>query len=549
MIASLARAFRQKKHSSRLSPPPVVEAMCDDMQQSLGAFGFLWLSACAVYPALHFPLTIQLGQALAQLVGRPPPNEDEHFVLFHLPWFRTGWMPDDLRLALLRRLEPSLRPILRQMIEDLLHCSTGSDHHSDDSLHLKVVLRSWQARALNLAIPHLGEPSSDAVFAHFMLGRLPEARDFDLPHRWARRIQIRSFEWIDGRSILYGSVAILISTLAWSDVGSLIRLYIATSLIAGPTPHADIATEAVFPQRETATAENDAPAPSGVPSRAPEIALVTSLVGANFFRSAVAVGVPTDIASIATHLLSYDVDLQRDLQIGDAFKIAFEKWPNPDGKSTRIGNLIYLELSYGGTRLKFYRYEGDDSDVKYFNEKGESVQKALLRTPIDGADITSGFGMRGHPILGYTKMNRGVDFGAPTGTPIKAAGTGLVEMASFNGAYGLYVRINHGSGYATAYSHMSRIADGIQVGKEVRQGQVIGLVGNTGRATGPVLRYEVLVGGQQVNPLSVKVPSAVSLSGNSRDAFLKRKTEIDSIVASIQSPWLVTIDHGRIPKD
>ena len=171
----------------------------------------------------------------------------------------------------------------------------------------------------------------------------------------------------------------------------------------------------------------------------------------------------------------------------------FEGYYDAKGKLVRSGDMLYAAVGIAGKPIAMYRYEDSEGTVEYFNAKGESVKKALLRTPVDGAKITSGFGVRFHPILGYTKMHKGIDFGVPTGTPIMAAGEGTVEEAGFHGSYGNYVRLRHGNGYGTAYAHMSRIAPGIHSGKHVAQGQVIGFVGATGRATGPHLHYEVLI--------------------------------------------------------
>ncbi len=191
------------------------------------------------------------------------------------------------------------------------------------------------------------------------------------------------------------------------------------------------------------------------------------------------------------------------------------------GASAGTGNMVYAELDLGDRRLKIYRYVDKDGNADYYNEKGESVRKALLRTPVNGAKITSGFGMRNHPILGYSKMHRGVDFGAPTGTPIYAAGDGTVDFAGRKGGYGNYLRIKHNDCYASAYGHISRFAAGITPGHHVKQGQVVAYVGQTGLATGPHLHYEILVNNEQVNPASVKFKAGNVLAGNEMAAFRK----------------------------
>jgi murein DD-endopeptidase MepM/ murein hydrolase activator NlpD len=176
-----------------------------------------------------------------------------------------------------------------------------------------------------------------------------------------------------------------------------------------------------------------------------------------------------------------------------------------------------MELS--GTPILLYRHTTADGLTEFFNHKGESVKKALLRTPADGTRLTSRFGMRRHPILGYDRMHKGIDFGLPMGAPILAAGDGTVEMAGRQGAYGNYVRIRHADGWETGYAHLSRYAKGLKPGQRVSQGQVIGYVGSTGASTGPHLHYEVIMSGRQVNPLSIKMPSGRKLDGRELARF------------------------------
>ena len=189
-----------------------------------------------------------------------------------------------------------------------------------------------------------------------------------------------------------------------------------------------------------------------------------------------------------------------------------------DGKVLRPGNILYAAMTLGGTKTALYRY-ADDGFVDYFDSAGRSARKALLRTPIDGARLSSSFGMRKHPVMGYSRMHKGIDFAAGKGTPIYAAGDGIVERASRFGNFGNYIRLRHNSDYATAYGHLSRYAKGIHPGKRVKQGQVIGYVGSTGRSTGPHLHYEVLYNGKQVNPLSVKLPTGTKLAGKALAGF------------------------------
>jgi len=264
-----------------------------------------------------------------------------------------------------------------------------------------------------------------------------------------------------------------------------------------------------------------------------QIARFSGSIKSSLFESAQNAGIPAPIIINMIRALSYDVDFQRDIQAGDGFEVMFEGFYDTKGKLVRHGDMLFASMKLGDRPIAMYRFETDGGTVEYFNEKGESVKKALLKTPVDGAKITSGFGLRNHPILGFTKMHKGVDFGVPTGTPIQAAGDGVVEMAGFNGAYGNYVRIRHGSGYSTAYAHMSRIGTGLKAGKHVSQGQIIGFVGSTGRSTGPHLHYEVLQGSGQVNPLSVKMPTNVRLAGRDLDRFRIAKRDTDTMLAKI----------------
>ena len=266
-----------------------------------------------------------------------------------------------------------------------------------------------------------------------------------------------------------------------------------------------------------------------------EIAHYAGSIKSSLFESAQAVGVPAPVIITMIHALSYDVDFQRDIQSGDSFDVMFEGYYDPKGRLVRTGDMLYAAIGLAGKPIAMFRFEDNQGTVEYFNEKGESVKKALLRTPVDGAKITSGFGMRTHPILGYTKMHKGIDFGVPAGTPIMAAGEGVVEEAGFHGSYGNYVRLRHSSGYGTAYAHMSRIAPGIHPGKHVAQGQVIGFVGATGRATGPHLHYEVLVNHVQVNPISVKMPTGTKLAGRDLERFKRTKGELEGLLAKIPS--------------
>ncbi len=251
-----------------------------------------------------------------------------------------------------------------------------------------------------------------------------------------------------------------------------------------------------------------------------QLAHFSGTIKGSLFESAVGRGVPPQILAEVIRAYSYDVDFQRDIRPGDKFEVMFEHFVNNKGQTVRNGNILFASLTLSGEVMPIYRYVDSSGVADYYNAQGESVRKALLRTPVDGARISSGFGMRLHPILGFTKMHKGVDFAVGIGTPVMAAGGGIVTYAGRFGSYGYYVRIKHDAVHATAYAHLSRFAQGIRVGKHVAQGQVIAYSGETGRATGPHLHYEVLVNNEQVNPLSVKFKSGNKLAGREMARFL-----------------------------
>ena len=214
-----------------------------------------------------------------------------------------------------------------------------------------------------------------------------------------------------------------------------------------------------------------------------------SRVGSSLYGTAKDNRVPGYIITELTRVFAYDVDFQRQVKANDTFEVFYG---NPlTGSSTKRKVLHYAQLTLGGKTKTLFRFTTKDGVTDYYDENGVSATKSLLRTPVSGARLTSGFGMRRHPLLGYSKMHTGVDFGVPSGTPIKAAGSGVVETAGRQGAYGIAVKIKHSGKYETLYAHMSRLATGIRAGVKVNQGQTIGYVGSTGRSTGPHLHYEV----------------------------------------------------------
>lgn len=256
-------------------------------------------------------------------------------------------------------------------------------------------------------------------------------------------------------------------------------------------------------------------------------------VDANLFDAGTASGMPPAILISLIRLYSWDVDFQRDIQPGDSFDVVFERVFTEDGTHVREGNIVFSRLVVSGTTLPLYRYEYAAGETDYFDDRGESARKPLLRTPIDGARLSSRFGRRRHPILGYNRMHRGVDFAASRGTPIYAAGDGRIVRRGRHGAYGRYVRIRHNAEFATAYGHMNGYKKGLKVGSRVKQGQVIGYVGSSGRSTGPHLHYEVVRSGRQVNPLVVKLPSGRTLKGKKLEKYQQVRLETDRQIATV----------------
>ena len=241
-------------------------------------------------------------------------------------------------------------------------------------------------------------------------------------------------------------------------------------------------------------------------------------------------GVPEPIIIEMMRVHAYDVDFQRQIRPGDSFEVFYGE---PEtGKKTKRDVVLYSALTLSGKTKGYFRFTTpDDGITDYYDITGKSATKFLTRTPINGARISSGFGWRRHPILGYTKMHTGVDFKAPYGTPIKAAGGGIIEKIGRVGAYGKYIRIRHVNGYKTAYAHMSRFAKGLKTGSRVRQNQVIGYVGSTGRSTGAHLHYEVLVHDKHVNPMTLKMPTGRQLDGDMLALFNREKKRIKTLMA------------------
>ena len=239
-------------------------------------------------------------------------------------------------------------------------------------------------------------------------------------------------------------------------------------------------------------------------------------------------GVPNKIVANFINIFSYSVDFKRDIKKGDNFEIIYENYLTPDGEVVKTGNILYAALELRNHKIALYRYKDRSGNVDYFDEKGYAMKKTLHRKPLafQSARISSPFGKRRHPIKKRTIVHWGVDYAAPKGTAIYAAGDGVVQMAKWNGGYGNYIKIRHNSEYSTAYGHMSRFAKGIRAGTRVKQGQVIGYVGSTGLSTGPHLHYEVVKNGRRVNPLKIKAAAGENLTGKNLKRFKAEVAEL-----------------------
>lgn len=247
------------------------------------------------------------------------------------------------------------------------------------------------------------------------------------------------------------------------------------------------------------------------------------------YSAALAQDLEPDVITTMLRVLSYDVDYKQRVRPGDGFEMFFDVKHADDGTETP-GELLYVSMTVGNEPLKYYRFRTPDGAVDFYNSKGSNSRKFLMRTPIKAGRFTSGFGYRRHPLLGIKKMHTGVDWAAPVGTPIMAAGNGTIEVADRHGGNGNYVRIRHGNGYKTAYSHMSRFAAGIKKGMKVHQGELIGYVGTTGFSTGPHLHYEVLINSRFTNPLKLHVPRSRQLNGRMYAEFRKEMQRIDELM-------------------
>jgi len=270
-------------------------------------------------------------------------------------------------------------------------------------------------------------------------------------------------------------------------------------------------------------------------------------IDSSLYLAGMQAGIPADIVIEMIRMFSYKVDFQRDLKPGDNFEVYYDYYYTPDGQPAKSGDIAYARLHLADRDVTLYRYQPDpDEPPEYFDARGQSAKGMLMKTPVDGARISSGFGMRFHPILGYSRMHKGIDFAVPVGTPVMAAGAGTVQFMGWERGYGKFVLINHGGGIATAYGHLSRFAAGMHRGSKVRQGEVFAYSGMTGMATGPHVHYEIRINGTQVNPATAKVAGGRILSGRDLRKFLQQRMKMDALLAATPLETKVADNPGDL---
>ena len=252
----------------------------------------------------------------------------------------------------------------------------------------------------------------------------------------------------------------------------------------------------------------------------------------SLYKTAIDLEVQPNIIIEFARIYGFQVDFQRDIRKNDSFQIMYEVFEDDNGKIFETGNIIFSDLKLSGVNNSLYYFDKQGSEGHY-DKNGKSVKKALMKTPINGARLSSAFGMRKHPIDGYNKMHKGTDFAAPMGTPIMASGNGVVTKARWCGGGGNCVKIKHNSTYETIYAHMKSFARGIKEGQRVKQGQIIGYVGSTGKSTGPHLHYEVVKGGKKINSQKLKLPSGKTLKGQERKVFEVKKIKLNVLKSEL----------------
>ena len=260
---------------------------------------------------------------------------------------------------------------------------------------------------------------------------------------------------------------------------------------------------------------------------------VGATIDSSLYLAATQAGIPASVVVEIIRMFSYEVDFQRDVHEGDEFEVFFNRYVTQEGAPAKVGDILAASMTLSGKKFLLYRFETADGDAEYFDVNGQSAKAMLMKTPVDGARISSGFGRRHHPILGYTRMHKGIDFAVPSGTPVMAAGNGTVTFAGPAGEYGNLVVIKHSNSYSTAYGHLSRFASNIRKGAHVRQGDIVAYSGMTGLATGPHLHYEIRVDNTQVNPATVKLASGRKLEGDELKAFVAERAHIETLEASM----------------
>ena len=262
--------------------------------------------------------------------------------------------------------------------------------------------------------------------------------------------------------------------------------------------------------------------------------LAENIIIKNLYSSAIKAKINPDTIIEFARIFGFEIDFQRDIRKNDYFKIVYDKFFDENGEFVKSGPIFYAHMSVNGREITLYKF-GNDKNYGYFDINGKSVEKALMKTPINGARLSSSFGMRKHPILGFTKMHKGTDFAAKSGTPIMASGSGTIVSAKWCGGGGNCIKIKHNSTYSTIYAHMKSFARGIKKNKKVKQGQIIGYVGSTGMSTGPHLHYEVLINGKKVNSQKLKLPSGKVLKDNERKMFEIHRIKTDVLIAEMIS--------------
>ena len=260
--------------------------------------------------------------------------------------------------------------------------------------------------------------------------------------------------------------------------------------------------------------------------------LSENIIRKNLYSSAIEANINPDTIIEFARIFGFEIDFQRDIRKNDYFKIVYEKYFDENGEFIKSGSILYAHMTVNGREISLYKF-GDDKEYGYFDLNGKSVEKALMKTPINGARLSSPFGVRKHPILGFNKLHTGTDFAAPEGTPIMASGSGTITRAKWCGGGGNCIKIKHNSTYTTIYAHMKSFAKGIKVGKKIRQGHIIGYVGSTGMSTGPHLHYEVIVNGKKLNSQKLKLPSGKILKDNERTQFEIHRITTDVLIAEL----------------